>query len=154
MEKISWAVADDIDLLIRLRIDFLEMSFRILTSEEKETLSQELRNYYEISLQKGTFKACYLKVKDQVAAVAFLVINHLPPSLSFPNGMSGTVLNVFTYPEFQKRGYATQVMETIIHHAKNEGISQLELHATDMGRPLYENLNFQPIPYCTMTLKL
>ena len=53
------------------------------------------------------------------------------------------ILNVYTEPEFRKRGIARQVMLTILAWAKGRGLRTVNLHASDEGRPLYEKLGFE-----------
>jgi GNAT superfamily N-acetyltransferase len=54
----------------------------------------------------------------------------------------GTVVNVFTEPEWRRRGVAGLLMKEIIAWSKAEGINRLVLHASDDGRPVYERLGF------------
>jgi GNAT superfamily N-acetyltransferase len=54
------------------------------------------------------------------------------------------VLNVYTEPDFRRRGLARRVMETIAAWCAAQGLSRVFLHASDAGRPLYESLGFEP----------
>ena len=57
-------------------------------------------------------------------------------------GREGLVMNVYTDPAWRRRGIARRLMEEIIAWAKGVGIVRLVLHASDEGRPLYEQLGF------------
>jgi len=48
------------------------------------------------------------------------------------------ILNVYTEPEFRKRGIARQIMLTILGWIKERGLRSVNLHASDEGRALYE----------------
>jgi GNAT superfamily N-acetyltransferase len=52
------------------------------------------------------------------------------------------ILNVYTEPEFRKRGVARQVMSVILAWIKEQGFRAVNLHASAEGRRLYENLGF------------
>ncbi|MGD0212181.1 MAG: GNAT family N-acetyltransferase [Terriglobales bacterium] len=52
------------------------------------------------------------------------------------------ILNVYTEPEFRKRGIARQIMLTILGWIKERGLRSVNLHASDEGRALYEKLGF------------
>ncbi len=54
----------------------------------------------------------------------------------------GTVLNVFTEPEWRRRGVAGLLMQRIINWSRDAGLDGLTLHAADAGRTLYEKLGF------------
>ena len=53
------------------------------------------------------------------------------------------ILNVYTEPEFRKRGIARQIVVTILNWAQRRGLKTINLHASDEGRFLYEKLGFE-----------
>jgi RimJ/RimL family protein N-acetyltransferase/GNAT superfamily N-acetyltransferase len=60
----------------------------------------------------------------------------------FARGRHAIVLNVFTEPEWRKRGAANFLMEEILAWAREEKLDRLVLHASDEARPLYEKMGF------------
>jgi GNAT superfamily N-acetyltransferase len=80
----------------------------------------------------------------------------MPANLEFINGKRGTLLNVFTYPEYRRIGLATKVIKQIITNVKQIGISTIDLDSTQEGKLLYEKLGFiEPnLNHTTMKLKL
>ena len=74
---------------------------------------------------------------------------HLQPILPRPvdtstigEGRQGTMINVFTEPQWRRRGIAGLLIEEIVAWSKSERLDRLILHASDQGRPLYERLGF------------
>jgi GNAT superfamily N-acetyltransferase len=59
-------------------------------------------------------------------------------------GREALVLNVYTQPDWRRRGIARLMMEAVTRWAATDGIVSLVLHASDDGRPLYETLGFIP----------
>jgi GNAT superfamily N-acetyltransferase len=57
-------------------------------------------------------------------------------------GRQGTIVNVFTEPQWRRRGVAGGLVKEIIAWSKNEGLDRLLLHASDDGRSVYERLGF------------
>ena len=57
-------------------------------------------------------------------------------------GRQGTIVNVFTEPEWRRRGIAGLLMKEIIAWSKTEKIDRLILHASEDGRSVYEKLGF------------
>jgi len=53
------------------------------------------------------------------------------------------ILNMYTEPEFRKRGIARQIMLAILAWLKEQGLRSVNLHASSEGRPLYEKLGFE-----------
>jgi GNAT superfamily N-acetyltransferase len=73
----------------------------------------------------------------------------LPHPASLPDGSVGVapgrhgiVLNVFTEPEWRRRGVAEQLMRRVLGWAREQRLDRLVLHASDQGRVLYEGLGF------------
>jgi GNAT superfamily N-acetyltransferase len=58
-------------------------------------------------------------------------------------GRQGLIINVFTEPEWRRRGVAKFLMEEIITWARRQRLDRLVLHASEEGRALYEILGFQ-----------
>ena len=57
-------------------------------------------------------------------------------------GRQGTIVNVFTEPQWRRRGIAGLLIKEIITWSKNEQIDRLVLHASNEGRSIYERLGF------------
>jgi GNAT superfamily N-acetyltransferase len=57
-------------------------------------------------------------------------------------GPQGTIVNVFTEPQWRRGGIASRLVKEIIAWSKNEGLDRLLLHASDDGRSVYERLGF------------
>lgn len=67
-----------------------------------------------------------------------------------PNGEPGIgegrhaiIINVYTDPEWRRRGVASLLMQHIIDWSRAERLDRLVLHASDDGRALYEKLGFE-----------
>jgi GNAT superfamily N-acetyltransferase len=73
----------------------------------------------------------------------------MPHPSTGPNGEQGIaegrhaiIINVFTEPEWRRRGIATVLMQQVIDWSRKEQLDRLILHASDDGRALYEKLGF------------
>lgn len=51
-------------------------------------------------------------------------------------------MNMYTAPEYRRRGIAFRTLDLLIKDVKELGVIQIALEATDMGRPLYEKYGF------------
>ncbi len=87
---------------------------------------------------------------DRIVAGAGIQLRRaLPHPLSLSKGETivaagrhASILNVFTEPEWRRRGLAALLLGEIIQWAKNERLDRLVLHASPGGRALYERLGF------------
>ena len=63
-----------------------------------------------------------------------------------PNDQSayrGYIFNVYTQPDYRRRGLAQQLMNAIFDYCRENEIKVVSLHASDQGRALYESLGFK-----------
>ena len=54
------------------------------------------------------------------------------------------IFGVNTLPAYRRRGLAAQLVGMALEKGRALGLDQVELMATDMGRPLYARLGFAP----------
>ena len=130
--QIRKATPEDIDTLIRLRLDFLEED-EGLAPQMRATIAQQMTKYFAEHIGDGTFLAALAETDGRVASTAFLAISERPANPHFPNGRVGILLNVFTYPEYRRQGAASQVISLLMQEAAKRDISCIELLATPGG---------------------
>jgi GNAT superfamily N-acetyltransferase len=54
------------------------------------------------------------------------------------------VHSVYTVPEYRRQGLARRLLNAMIAYCRDNGWPRVTLHASDMGRGLYEDLGFKP----------
>jgi len=84
-----------------------------------------------------------LDSSGRVAGGGGVLLCPWPANPKDPCTQRAVILNVYTEPEFRKRGIARQIMLTILAWVKEQGLRSANLHASDEGRPLYEKLGFE-----------
>ena len=52
------------------------------------------------------------------------------------------IMSMFTEPKLRGRGVATRLVEEMVREATRRGFRRIFLHASPMGRPVYERLGF------------
>lgn len=135
------ANAVDTDELVELRIAYLAEDNGALDEGDEAAIRAGLPAYYEAHLGHDLY-AYVAREGGQIASCAFLIVVEKPMSPAFLSGRTGIVLNVYTRPEYRRRGYASQVMEALLADAAELGLSVVELKATDDGYPLYLSVGF------------
>ena len=63
-------------------------------------------------------------------------------SIAAGEGRQGTIINVFTEPQWRRHGIAGLLIKGIVAWSKSERLDRLILHASDEGRSLYEKFGF------------
>ncbi len=64
----------------------------------------------------------------------------------------GYLWGVYVAPEYRGQGIAGKLTEAVVAHLASVGCTQIRLHASPAGRPVYEKLGFAPS--IEMVLKL
>ena len=142
MMHLRMATSADLEDLVKIRFAYFEADHFCISPAQREQLAAQLGPYFKTHLNRDFFAAL---AEDEVtlAAAAFLAVAEKPANPNFPTGKTGTVLNVFTYPAYRRRGYATAAMNALIDVAKQQDLSYLELSASQSGKPLYQKLGFE-----------
>ncbi|UWG96262.1 GNAT family N-acetyltransferase [Dehalobacter sp. DCM] len=151
--EVRKAGIEDINILIKLRLDFLSTFFGTLSPDDEASIRLQLPSYFKKHINQE-FLAILVEVDNKIASTAFLSISEKPASPSFITGKTGTLLNVLTYPEYKRMGFATKAVIKIIEEAKNLGVSSIDLSASADGERLYEKLGFTKQECPEMRLRL
>ena len=138
------ATKKDIDALTELRISYLQEDLGVISDENLELMQATLPSYYEKHLNKDLIVYVTRDEMD-IVSCAFLLIVEKPMSPSFITGKTGTVLNVYTKLDYRKKGYAKKLITTMLEDAKAEGLSIIELKATEDGYSLYKSVGFEDV---------
>jgi len=101
-------------------------------------------DYLAKAILDGSFHAWLACFDDKPIAGGAVIVS---PWLAHPYDLEcrrATILNVYTDPEYRRRGIARQLMQTMIAWCKEHGLARVTLHASEDGRHLYESLGFEP----------
>jgi GNAT superfamily N-acetyltransferase len=155
--RIRMATADDIPFLVETRLLFMEALWNKPVAEDVKKLGrEEMPGQFESMLDKNLF--CFLAEQDgQFVSIAYFYVMQYLFNPKFPTGRIGRLSNVYTPLEHRNKGYARALLKHVIQIALDLDLDVITLDASDVGKPLYEELGFvednldQHLP---MTLKL
>jgi len=99
-------------------------------------------DYLKKAIPEGSFRSWLACGNGRVVAGGAVVLAPWPAHAYDLECRRATILNVYTEPEYRRRGIARQIMETMIAWCKQQGFARVTLHASEQGRPLYESLGF------------
>ncbi len=94
-------------------------------------------------LKTGELVGFIVEADSQIAGSGCL---WLQPRLGVPGFKGGPqpyLLSMYTEHAFRGKGVATKIVKESIRWAKAKGFSRMTLHASDMGRSIYEKLGFK-----------
>jgi len=143
------ATVADIPALVHHRVSMYRDMGDISPSDEAR-LSDATTDYFRSALDSGEYLA-WLAVTsgapEQVVAGAGLIVRPMIPRPGVAGGVEvreAQVVNVYTEPEWRRRGLAALVMQHLLDFTRANHLRRVSLHASDEGRPLYASLGFAP----------
>ncbi|HVT83475.1 MAG TPA: GNAT family N-acetyltransferase [Phycisphaerae bacterium] len=140
--QVRAATLEDVDALVTLRARFLaEISSADPSSPE---LLLALRRYFQTAIPAGEFFGAVGLVGAQTVAAGGLVFHTHPPTSKNLAGREAYIMNMYTLPEFRRRGVGAAVLRKLVEHAHTSGYIRVTLHALPEGRSIYEECGFQP----------
>lgn len=115
------------------------------TAEELDRMVEVARPWLATALENGSYRH-WLVVDGSgcVAGGGGVLLSPWPANPHDPCTERAVILNVYTEPQFRRRGVARQVMNAILAWIEAYGLRGVNLHASDEGRHLYERLGFKP----------
>jgi len=140
------ATADDLEALARLRYTMqAERQANHLSDPETwNTYLAAYRDAFADQMTHGGFEAWLAEDGSTAVSCVIMLWWRTPPIFDKLVRRRGMVSSVYTLPEYRRRGISRQLMLMLIAQAKALQIRRLVLWASEMGRPLYEGLGFEP----------
>lgn len=136
------ATIDDLEMLVETRISVLRAANKLSDHVDMTEVKRQSYEYYQKALSDNTHIA-YLVFDGEIwigaGGVSFF---RVMPTYHNPTGKKAYIMNMYTKPEYRRKGIAYKTLDLLVAESKRNGISEILLEATDMGKPLYEKYGF------------
>ena len=136
------ATIADIDELIRTRIIVLRVANNLSDDVDMSVVEKESYEYYKRALETGEHIAYLVYDKENFIGAGGVSFYQVMPTYHNPTGRKAYIMNMYTAPEYRRQGIAINTLDLLVKDARKQGVTQIALEATDMGRPLYEKYGF------------
>jgi len=144
MDTITYHKAgpDDVQALVDFRIVFaLE-----LTGKQQpraiENLREQMTAFFNRATADQSCISILAKCNGRVAGIGSLQMREQPGNFRNPSGRWGYIMNMYTVPEFRRKGICTAILDSLVEEGRKSGITAFELHATRPGEPVYRKNGF------------
>ena len=134
-------LADIPEILRQRRAMYVDMNYK--DASALDAMVKLTAGYLEEAMTDGSFRAWLACENGRAVAGGAVVITPWPAHPYDLECRRATILNVYTYPAYRRRGLARALMQTMIAWCRREGFACVTLHASDDGRHLYESLGFE-----------
>lgn len=135
---------NDSESLVKLRIDYLTEDYGSIPENQLSRIAGNLPDYFSRHLNRDLF-VFVCRNNDVIVSCCFLYVSEKPSNPAFITGKTGTVLNVYTRPEYRKKGLAGKLLSLMLSASKEMGLDFVELKSTESGYNLYRSLGFEEV---------
>lgn len=132
----------DLEILVQTRIDVLKAANKLDEWVDMSFVKEQSYDYYLKSLADETHIAYLVFTNNLLVGAGGISFFRVMPTYHNPTGKKAYIMNMYTSPDYRRKGIAYKTLDLLVSSAKEKGISAISLEATDMGRPLYEKYGF------------
>ena len=136
------ASIEDLDELVRTRIIVLRAANKLSDDEDMSVVEEESYAYYKRALETGEHIAYLVYDNGIFIGAGGVSLYQVMPTYHNTTGKKAYIMNMYTAPEYRRQGIAIRTLDLLVNDAREQGMLQIALEATDMGRLLYERYGF------------
>ena len=134
------ATINDLAVLTETRIEVLRAANRLKDNVDMSEVRRQSEEYYISALNNDTHVAYLVYDEEKIIGTGGISYFQVMPTYRNPTGRKAYIMNMYTNPEYRRKGIALKTLDLLVEDAKAKGITAISLEATDMGKPLYENM--------------
>ena len=136
------ATMEDIDELVRTRIIVLRAANKLSDDVDMSVVEEESYAYYRRALENREHIAYLVYDNGIFIGAGGVSFYQVMPTYHNPTGKKAYIMNMYTASEYRRQGIVFHTLDLLVKDARKQGISQITLEVTEMGRPLYERYGF------------
>ena len=134
MIKMYKATRDDIDALMDMRLKMLREVNKL---PEEHEFPEEFVNFTKLFFLHGN-QTTWIVDDGGAVGCASICYYELMPTFDHPSGRRAQIMNVYTRPEYRKKGYASTLLRLLIEDAKDRGVTEIKLDSAEGKGKLYK----------------
>lgn len=139
--KIIRATEEELSLVIDMKMKMFDEvgTLSLLKENVDDLILEKYRSLYRED------KCCHFILYDNETpiAIAGAVIKEDIPFCFFKTPFYGYIIDVYCIPKERKKGYATQVVTSVMNWLEEKGVNNIKLKPSNEARSMYEHLGFQ-----------
>lgn len=136
------AALEDLEMLTETRIAVLRAANKLSDDVDMTEVRKQSYQYYKEALNNDTHAAYLVFDGETFVGAGGVSFFRVMPTFHNPTGEKAYIMNMYTKPEYRRKGIAIHTLDLLVIEAKKRGVSAISLEATDMGKPLYEKYGF------------
>lgn len=111
------AAEKDIAMLTATRIQVLRAANGLELSVDMSAVEKESRDYYEKALRDGSHAAYLVFDAELFVGAGGISFYRVMPTFHNPSGNKAYIMNMYTHPDYRRRGIASAVLDLLVKEA-------------------------------------
>ena len=140
--KYKKATIADIDELVKTRIIVPRAANKLSNDVDMSLVEKESYEYYKSALEIGEHIAYLVYDNENFIGAGGVSFYKVMPTYHNPTGKKAYIMNMYTASEYRRQGITFHTLDLLVKDVRKQGVSQIALEATEMGRSLYEKYGF------------
>lgn len=140
--KYRFADTNDLDLLVQLRLDFIEADRE---NEQYDIIKENCYSYFQTSLQNGFCDVILAEAEEIIVGTGIVFYYNSVPSTFNITGKNAYVTSMYVKEEYRRKGIATTILKQLIDVSNKKGYPIIMLNASEIGKALYKKFGFTEI---------
>ena len=136
------ATIDDLEILTETRIEVLRAANQLGNDVDMSEVKKQSFTYYQNALKENVHLAYLIFDENIFVGAGGISYYKVMPTYHNPTGRKAYIMNMYTKPEYRRKGIALKTLDLLVKDAMERGVTAISLEATAMGRPLYEKYGF------------
>ena len=127
------------------RIIVLRAANKLSNDVDMSLVEKESYEYYKRALETGEYIAYLVYDNGAFVGAGGVSFYQVMSTYHNPTGKKTYIMNMYTAPEYRRQGIAIHTLDLLVKDVRKQGVLQIALETTEMGRPLYEKYGFLKI---------
>jgi len=124
------------EILILKGMDIDNATFNKIETSQNDKLEKQISD--------GSCVAWLVEYNKEIVASGAISIISMVPVPDDPSHEVAYLHSMYTEKNFRGKKLAHRIIDEAMHYCKSKGIKRMILAASDAGRPLYQQIGFQP----------
>jgi len=132
---------NELDKIVEMKLNmFREAGENKYLAKDAE---KRIQDCYKQLYQKNKAIHFCIDKKQEIVACAGAFIKNEIPFCFFEPSYYGFIGDVYTYPEYRGKGFATKLTEKVIKWLKDKKVKQIRLFASEEAKSIYKKIGFK-----------
>lgn len=125
---------NDVDLLVLLRLNFLEVA---RSDDCFQKLEANIKDYFTEKLLRDECTVILAEDKSNVIGTGIVFFYDSVPSVSNPRGKNAYITSMYVNERYRRQGIGRTILSKLVETAKAKKCQAVLLSATETGKKLY-----------------